>query len=68
MGRSFACKGVDAGIRFLEGCTAGLRMGNRVADWYAPATCPRDKTVDACRAQCPARVMGRVHAVHRRRC
>lgn len=24
---------VYAGIHFLEGCTAGLRMGNQVADW-----------------------------------
>jgi hypothetical protein len=22
-----------AGIHFLEGCTAGLRMGNQMADW-----------------------------------
>lgn len=24
---------VYGGLHFLEGCTAGLRMGNQVADW-----------------------------------
>jgi hypothetical protein len=24
---------VYGGLHFLEGCTAGLRMGNKVADW-----------------------------------
>jgi hypothetical protein len=33
---------VYAGIHFLEGCTAGLRMGNQVADWvYARHLRPR---------------------------
>ena len=32
---------VYGGLHFLEGCTAGLRMGNRVADWvYARALRP----------------------------